>query len=577
MPAKEALEQMWIEKGASSPSPAGVHRVSLSQGFSWTGTSSTYAHPHQGEQREMIPYLLVEKPAGDRSGWYAGIEFSGRTRINLRRDGGLLTGAAGLNPEPGPFRTRVPPGDSFFTPAVFVGAFEGGADAASNTLRRWIRQVLNNPVTLQNPNYPLLVSNSWGTGMAIDETKAHAMIQEAAALGIEMFHLDAGWFRAVGDWVSNPQKFPHGVAAVADYAHLLGLKFGLWTDWTQAARSSDEGALNVNDLLVRGWLTVDPPSGWQPAEFKGVTIDIGVPAAREWAARKVDSIVREYRLDMLEHDGYLVAQGCDRTDHPHAPPDPALTKHFKDEDFLWSEGPNSTDVSYHATRAYYEIYSRVRRDHPGLLFEICNDGGRMVDFGSAAHGDYFSMSDGYDPLSNRRTFYDASYVFPPAMLEAYVEKWATPSIENFRYMLRSGMMGWFSLMQDPSVWTPEQHAAARVEFALYKARLRPLIRQADLYHVSERPDGIHWDGIEYFDPVGRGGVLYAFRGSAPDESVHRFRLQGLRPERRYRLSFQDHSSPTRVALGSELLQSGLQVSLPVVNSSELVFLYERPH
>ena len=102
---------------------------------------------------------------------------------------------------------------------------------------------------------------------------------------------------------------------------------------------------------------------------------------------------------------------------------------------------NSTDVSYHAVRAYYDIYSQVRRKHPELLLEICNDGGRMVDFGSASHGDYFSITDSYDPLSNRRAFYDASHVLPAAMLEDYVEKWPTPKIENFRYMLRSGMMG----------------------------------------------------------------------------------------------------------------------------------------
>ena len=145
---------------------------------------------------------------------------------------------------------------------------------------------------------------------------------------------------------------------------------------------------------------------------------------------------------------------------------------------------NSTDVSYHAVRAYYAIYAQLRREHPDLLFEICNDGGRMVDFGSAAHGDYFSITDTYDPLSNRRAFYDASHVLPPAMLESYVEKWPTPRLENFLYMLRSGMMGWMTMMQDTTAWTPEQHAARPAGFALYKEKLRPLIRDADLSHLG---------------------------------------------------------------------------------------------
>jgi len=52
----------------------------------------------------------------------------------------------------------------------------------------------------------------------------------------------------------------------------------------------------------------------------------------------------------------------------------------------------------------------------------------------------FSITDSYDPLSNRRAFYDTSHLLPAAMLESYVEKWPAPRLENFLYMLRSGMM-----------------------------------------------------------------------------------------------------------------------------------------
>jgi alpha-galactosidase len=238
------------------------------------------------------------------------------------------------------------------------------------------------------------------------------------------------------------------------------------------------------------------------------------------------------------------------------------------------ESSNSTDVSYHATRAYYSIYSNLRKHHPQLLLEICDDGGRMVDFGSATHGDYFSITDAYDPLSNRRAFYDASHVLPAAMLETYVEKWPVPRMENFMYMLRSGMMGWLTIMLDTTAWSAEQRGAAKGAFALYKSDLRPLIRDANLYHVSSRPDGVHWDGLEYFDPAKRRGVLYAFRGSATKESTHTFPLQGVRASRSYHLHFQDHSAPDRNVTGNELLSRGIKVNLPVPLSSDLIFLQE---
>jgi alpha-galactosidase len=457
---------------------------------------------------------------------------------------------------------------------VFLGAFAGGPDGAGNQLRAWVRTVLGSPHTWNDPHYPLTVNNSWGADMQVDEVIAKRMIADSAALGLEMFHLDAGWFRGVGDWYPNPKKFPHGLAPLAEDAHRHGMSFGLWVDWSQAGIDASHGALNVRDPTVRNWLVADVGPDWKPEPFKGQTIDLGVAAARDYAAREVNRIVTQYHLDMLEHDGYLVTQGCTRSNHPHAPPDPSQTsiRHSDGEDIVLSS--NSTDVSYHAVRSYYGIYTQLRREHPGLLLEICNDGGRMVDFGSAAHGDYFSITDSYDPLSNRRAFYDASFALPAAMLESYVKQWPTPRTQNFLYELRSGMMGWITVMQDTSAWTAEQRAVARQAIQLYKTTLRPLIRQAELFHISERPDGVHWDGMEYWDPAQKKGEVFAFRGAGKDEPEHRFVLAGLDPQKRYRLHFEDGSSPDAAVTGQHLMSSGLTVALPLPLSSELISLLE---
>ena len=279
---------------------------------------------------------------------------------------------------------------------------------------------------------------------------------------------------------------------------------------------------------------------------------------------------------MLEHDGYLVAHGCDRADHPHAAPDPLNKCIYKSWGAYWVDSTNSTDVSYHAVRAYYDIYSKLRHDHPGLLLEICNDGGRMVDFGSAAHGDYFSITDTYDPLriaarsTTRATF---------CRLRCWRATWKNGRLrasENFRFMLRSGMMGWLTIMINTPLWSVEQHAEAAKEIDLYKKELRPLIRDASLYHVSPRPDGIHWDGIEYWDAKRRRGVVYAFHGTAVEEKSHRFALKGLQASSRYRLRYNDHSAADRSVTGRKLMTRGLAVNLPLPNSSELIFIESAP-
>ena len=570
--SQEPLEQLFVEKGANTPSAIGTHQVALAEGAHWTGTSSTYGDLSDNQPREIIPWTLVQRNDVAHSGWYAGIEFSGRTRIALTREKDSLKAAIGLNPDPGPFRTRLAPGEIFESPIVFLGGFRDGPDGAGNILRPWVRAVLGNPETWKNLNYPLIVNNSWGGGMNVNEEIALRMIRDSADLGVDMFHIDAGWFRDVGDWYPNPQKFPHGLAPIAESAHQHGLKFGIWVDWTQAGLSTEPGALNARDPKVHDWLVTDIPDDWKPEEFKGQTIDIGVPEAKAWAEKEVDRMITDYHLDMLEHDGYLVTHGCDRSDHPHAPPDPLNKCVYKSWGAYFVDSSNSTDVSYHAVRAYYDIYAKIRKAHPGLLFEICNDGGRMVDFGTAAHGDYFSITDTYDPLSNRRAFYDTSHVLPAAMLESYVEKWPTPRIENFRYMLRSGMMGWLTIMLDTNAWSAEQHTEAKREIELYKKELRGLIRDANLYHVSARPDGVHWDGVEYWNPQTKKGVVYAFRGTTGNEKSHAFRLQGLDVPGQYRIRFQDHSSPDRTLTGQELKHAGLKVALALPNSSELIFI-----
>jgi hypothetical protein len=126
-------------------------------------------------------------------------------------------------------------------------------------------------------------------------------------------------------------------------------------------------------------------------------------------------------------------------------------------------------------------------------------------------------------------------------------------------------------MLDTSHWNAQQRAEAKTQLLLYKSALRPLIRTADLYHVSNRPDGLHWDGIEYYSAPGDRGVLYVFRGAATDEPTHRFQLQGLAPDARYSLSFQDHTTLSGAVLsGRELMSRGITLNLEPL-SSELVF------
>ena len=93
--------------------------------------------------------------------------------------------------------------------------------------------------------------------------------------------------------------------------HRQGLRFGIWVDWTQAGLDTEPGALNARDPKVRDWLVTDvPPTGSRRSSK--VRPSTWRSRREDYAQCEVKRIVESYHLDMLEHDGYLVAQGCVR-------------------------------------------------------------------------------------------------------------------------------------------------------------------------------------------------------------------------------------------------------------------------
>jgi alpha-galactosidase len=417
-----------------------------------------------------------------------------------------VTIAAGLDPSEREFRSRLADGQRFVTPTVFVGCYRGDLDDGANRLHRFVAIHLRPPVS--DARYPLVVDNSWGSGMAVDEALARHMIDDSATLGVELFHLDAGWFHTVGDWHPDAKKFPNGLAPISDYAHSKGMLFGLWVGWTQGGTESrGMETLAVTNPEQRDWFTHDYPATWKPADFTGATVCLGDEPSRAWCLNDLRRIVTSYKLDLLEHDQIMIVDQCDRTDHGHT--------------------ASPADIAYHAARGYYFVYDQLRKEHPNLLFEDCVNGGRTVDFGIVRRTHYISITDTYDPLSNRRAFYDSSFPLPPSMCECYIENKPGPSLATFKTMLRSGMMGWCTLMCDTGGWSAEQHKAAIREIELYKQWIRPLINMGDLFHVSTRPDEARWDGMQYFDSKSGKGIVFAFRGATAGETSHAFKLKFL--------------------------------------------------
>jgi len=87
---------------------------------------------------------------------------------------------------------------------------------------------------------PPLGWNSWnGFNTKIDETIVRETAEAIVTTGMRdagyrYVVIDDGWEAGErdgkGDLVADPAKFPHGIRAVADHVHALGLRFGIYTD-----------------------------------------------------------------------------------------------------------------------------------------------------------------------------------------------------------------------------------------------------------------------------------------------------------------------------------------------------------
>jgi hypothetical protein len=565
----ETVKHWWVEKGAGNPSDFGTNITTIDSTFDYTGVCTPYDNSDEEDSsvsNEPVPWQTIHA-ADSNHGIYTGIESTAciMQQVDAEGDSNTVKLTLGIDQTISTFRTELQPAEVYEFPPVFIGCFTGDVDDGSNRLRRWVENWLI--PDKDDANLPLLVNNSWGKGSTgATQDVAMDMIYDCAYLGIEMFHLDQGWYMKygsydrVGWWDVNPSDFPDGLRYVSDYAHSLGIKFGLWCSWELGNNLSGlgSGVLSINGPGMSDWFSSpgpEWPNGWKfNGDYSGAVVCLSHEPVRNWIINDMERCIVDYGLDHLEHDRRVVAQTCNSTNHGHL--------------------NNSGDISLRNARAYYQILDTWKADFPYLILENCVMGGRMLDYGLIQHCNYSCVGDDYDPMSLRQGFYDTSYAMPARILESYMGKGGlTDSVPLLRYYIRSAMLGWCTIMMDTSDgWTTAQRVDAKTQFSIYKNTIRPQIRNGNLYHISNRPAPNRCDAYEYYTPATGKGIILAFRSESCSQASPTFLLKGLEPAANYTVSFQDGSTSAFTVTGQYLMTTGVIVPLSTVPSSELVYI-----
>ena len=461
---------------------------------------------------KFIPYAVLD--AGGRHGVYVGIEWS-YCRIAVsaldQDQPGMVRVRGGEYDE---FRIDLAPGTSFEVPPGFVGAYKGDLDDAGNSLRRYLFLYHMPKVVRDDASYPKVQWNAFGaTGKGRDswdsvESKYYPLIDQISALGFEEVMLDVGWWKG-GTAAPEPENDP--------------------LDWPSGMAKAAEYAHKAGMRFGLYW-----NKGEEMAD----------PAGRERRMAHIKRLYNEYKADMWRSDG---------TGGPVVSP------------------------NYQSVRGFYEMLDQLYRDIPNFQWENCDGGGRIKDFGAMQRAVKIFSGDAYSILDNRKRFYGGSHMFPPAQLMAHLGPTGCVLEGDIVYWFRSCSMGapqWF--VDAPNggnggvPWTDRQKQEVERAVETYKTRIRPLVRNADLYHILPRPDGKNWDGIEYYDPSTKKGVVYLFKPSPVADTI-RLKLRGLESGARYRVTFEDGSNPAMEKTGEELVK-GIEMALKGAPVSELIFI-----
>ena len=258
-------EAVTVEQAAAAAwtLPAGHYTLNYLTGRwagEWTLTQET-VHPgarviesRRGSTgHQANPWFAIEAgTANEDHGevWFGALAWSGSWRITVEQDQlDEVRVTGGFNPFD--FGYVLEPGEKLETPVFYGGYSPQGLGGASRLLHNFeLRHILPRTAETAKDKMPRprpVIYNSWeATEMNVTEAGQEALAEKAAALGVDRFVMDDGWFgqrktdhAGLGDWYVNPQKFPHGLKPLIDKVHALGMDFGLWVEPEMVNPDSD--------------------------------------------------------------------------------------------------------------------------------------------------------------------------------------------------------------------------------------------------------------------------------------------------------------------------------------------------
>jgi alpha-galactosidase len=377
----------------------------------------------------------------------------------------------------------------------------------------------------------------------------------AAAIGAEMYVVDAGWYgndpnqwwNNTGDWTAG-SWLPNGLEPVVAHAKKLGMRFGLWVEIEAA------GANSTLQKQHPEWLL---PRNGKPINNRA--LDFSNPEVVRWAESEIERIITQYGLDMY------------RIDHNHVI-SPSGTRPF--------EG-STEDLTWRYYDGFTGMFERLRKKFPAVVFQNCAGGGGRLDWGTLGLFHNTELSDWMRMPRGLRILNGVTMSLPPEIL---LRTFGTEVGEHDLDGDVDAQLRMVCLCRPifrgiaPNLGELSPFLKERIDhhLGLYRSFIRPVLVESRVFHHTPFVPlygGSPWCVLEYASRDSLRGVAGLFRTSGAGQDEFVLKPRGLRLDRSYRVTL-DNRGESFTAAGSDLARTGIVVRLANTMSSELVMFAE---
>ncbi|MDQ2775996.1 MAG: alpha-galactosidase [Acidobacteriota bacterium] len=492
----------------------------------------------------LNPWFAIDQGKADEEHggvWFGALAWSGNWRITVEQTPyKQVRVTGGFNTFD--FSYPLKSGEALDTPTFFGGFAGNGFGQASRLLHNLEREYIapGHPNSRVRP----VLYNSWeATTFNVSEAGQTALADKAAKLGVELFVMDDGWFgkrnndhAGLGDWLVNPQKFPHGLGSLIKHVNDLGMDFGLWVEPEMVNPDSDLYRAHPD------WVMNFP--GRPRSELRNqLVLNLARDDVKEYIFGVLDKLASENNIRYFKWD-------MNRTFAEPGWPEVSPAEQRE----LW--------VKY--VTNLYDILARLREKHPKLEIESCSGGGGRIDLGVLRYVDEFWTSDNTEAFDRLRIQEGFSEAYAAEFMSAWVTD--VPNMNGrstpLQYRFLVAMQGALGIGANLNKWTAEDDQLAAKMIALDK-RFRATVQRGDLYRLLS-PRTNDTTANEYVSKDGNQAVLFAYRHSqeynTPPPTI---RLQGLNPTSVYKLESIDGKLVDKQPemSGAYLMQNGLNLKL----------------